>query len=208
MQVFAQQLRAIEQLQGHNPSIVPPTRLAELQGPSQGCGVASKKKGKSNRIAKPCGLVKAECDHLKTQKCKKPPTQQKEVLSAAPALPFPPGPVLGRGEWSRGSKNHNLGQCRPCKAFNTQQGCAEGAACNFCHCAHTSQKLEESKAYSAKASERRSTKQEGEDLCACTRQPRAANVQALVSNTAWCAPVPSSFHLTPPGLDAPFIFSC
>mmetsp|Transcript_23230 Transcript_23230/g.37159 ORF Transcript_23230/g.37159 Transcript_23230/m.37159 type:complete len:248 (+) Transcript_23230:58-801(+) len=37
---------------------------------------------------------------------------------------------------SRGSKNHNFKQCRPCRRLFTPGGCPEGALCNFCHYAH------------------------------------------------------------------------
>lgn len=37
---------------------------------------------------------------------------------------------------SRGSKNHEKGQCRPCRDFHTAAGCANGIFCNFCHCDH------------------------------------------------------------------------
>lgn len=41
---------------------------------------------------------------------------------------------------SRGSKNHEKGQCRPCRDFWKPQGCASGVLCNFCHCDHGEQK--------------------------------------------------------------------
>mmetsp|Transcript_5453 Transcript_5453/g.8876 ORF Transcript_5453/g.8876 Transcript_5453/m.8876 type:complete len:329 (+) Transcript_5453:89-1075(+) len=44
---------------------------------------------------------------------------------------------------SRGSKNHGKGQCRPCKNFNTANGCASGILCNFCHCDHPECKVGE-----------------------------------------------------------------
>lgn len=37
---------------------------------------------------------------------------------------------------SRGSKNHHLGMCRPCKNFSTPKGCSAGSRCNFCHFTH------------------------------------------------------------------------
>jgi hypothetical protein len=37
---------------------------------------------------------------------------------------------------SRGSKNHMLKQCRPCRRLFTPGGCPDGALCNFCHYAH------------------------------------------------------------------------
>lgn len=38
--------------------------------------------------------------------------------------------------WSRGSKNHFNGMCRPCKLCHTPEGCSNGASCNFCHFKH------------------------------------------------------------------------
>eukprot|EP00440_Ansanella_granifera_P076478 gb/GFBE01082991.1/.p1 GENE.gb/GFBE01082991.1/~~gb/GFBE01082991.1/.p1 ORF type:complete len:286 (+),score=54.63 gb/GFBE01082991.1/:1-858(+) len=37
---------------------------------------------------------------------------------------------------SKGSKNHHKGMCRPCRNFNTPEGCSQGYNCNFCHCYH------------------------------------------------------------------------
>eukprot|EP00440_Ansanella_granifera_P002003 gb/GFBE01002167.1/.p1 GENE.gb/GFBE01002167.1/~~gb/GFBE01002167.1/.p1 ORF type:complete len:176 (+),score=30.46 gb/GFBE01002167.1/:1-528(+) len=37
---------------------------------------------------------------------------------------------------SRGSKNHHKGQCRPCKMYHSDEGCAMGQKCNFCHYTH------------------------------------------------------------------------
>eukprot|EP00811_Abedinium_folium_P027384 NODE_4146_length_1930_cov_8.556295.p1 GENE.NODE_4146_length_1930_cov_8.556295~~NODE_4146_length_1930_cov_8.556295.p1 ORF type:complete len:508 (+),score=15.58 NODE_4146_length_1930_cov_8.556295:127-1650(+) len=42
---------------------------------------------------------------------------------------------------SRGSKNHAIGQCRPCRNFFKPGGCAQGAMCNFCHNSHDVSKL-------------------------------------------------------------------
>mmetsp|Transcript_19433 Transcript_19433/g.31574 ORF Transcript_19433/g.31574 Transcript_19433/m.31574 type:complete len:343 (+) Transcript_19433:77-1105(+) len=45
-------------------------------------------------------------------------------------------PLDLEGLLSRGSKNHDKGQCRPCRDFWTPKGCANGVLCNFCHCEH------------------------------------------------------------------------
>lgn len=37
---------------------------------------------------------------------------------------------------SRGSKNHFLGKCRPCKTFQMSGECIHGVLCNFCHMPH------------------------------------------------------------------------
>jgi len=37
---------------------------------------------------------------------------------------------------SRGSKNHHLGQCRPCRMHLSARGCKDGVNCNFCHSDH------------------------------------------------------------------------
>jgi hypothetical protein len=37
---------------------------------------------------------------------------------------------------SRGSKNHCIGKCRPCKHVQTGRKCAHGVLCNFCHMPH------------------------------------------------------------------------
>jgi len=37
---------------------------------------------------------------------------------------------------SRGSKNHKIGLCRPCKLHFTPNGCTQGSKCNFCHFPH------------------------------------------------------------------------
>lgn len=56
---------------------------------------------------------------------------------------------------SRGSKNHDLRMCRPCRNFNSPEGCSEGALCNFCHCEHDESQLQEANFYSAKALQRK-----------------------------------------------------
>jgi len=57
--------------------------------------------------------------------------------------------------WSRGSKNHSTGQCRPCYRYAESKECSRGLLCNFCHHRHDSQKLLESLAFSAHAETRR-----------------------------------------------------
>jgi len=52
---------------------------------------------------------------------------------------------------SRGSKNHALGQCRPCQQAGSPEGCDRGALCNFCHYPHDEAKMVEVAVYSAKA---------------------------------------------------------
>mmetsp|Transcript_83777 Transcript_83777/g.130709 ORF Transcript_83777/g.130709 Transcript_83777/m.130709 type:complete len:264 (+) Transcript_83777:68-859(+) len=37
---------------------------------------------------------------------------------------------------SRGSKNHCLGKCRPCKFVQAGKECPHGVLCNFCHAPH------------------------------------------------------------------------
>jgi len=59
---------------------------------------------------------------------------------------------------SRGSKNHDVGKCRPCGYFNSPQGCADGALCNFCHKDHDSSKVLVNALYSLQAKLKRSTK--------------------------------------------------
>jgi hypothetical protein len=56
---------------------------------------------------------------------------------------------------SRGSKNHELRQCRPCKDFNSPKGCTEGVMCNFCHFQHDDDQVLEAQLFSAKANERK-----------------------------------------------------
>lgn len=204
MQAIAQQLQFIDRRQelegvGRGLSTMPQQpRVKPPQEPLHGCGFEVKKKGASKNFGKRRGLVQAPKGKTQT-------AQQKEVPSAAPAFPLPPGPVVGGEQWSRGSKNHYLGKCRPCKAFNSPQGCAEGGACNFCHCRHDQQKLAESDVYSAKASQRRSmvqAKQDSEENCACNRQAHAETVESLAFDVPWYAPMPSSLMMTfPPGLD-------
>jgi len=204
MQALAQQLQFIDRRQelegvdrglstmSQQPRVQPP------QEPSDGCGFEVKKKGASKSLGKRRGIGQVP-------KGKKQTAQQKEVPSAALAFPLPPGPVVGGEQWSRGSKNHYLGQCRPCKAFNAPHGCEEGAACNFCHCKHDQQKHAESDVYSAKACQRRCMVQvepDSEKNCACNRQAHAKTVESRVFDEPWYAPVPSSLMMTyPPGLD-------
>mmetsp|Transcript_38865 Transcript_38865/g.61415 ORF Transcript_38865/g.61415 Transcript_38865/m.61415 type:complete len:425 (-) Transcript_38865:135-1409(-) len=54
---------------------------------------------------------------------------------------------------SRGSKNHHLGQCRPCRAFMTSEGCSMGPLCNFCHFEHDPDKIAADSAKRPKASD-------------------------------------------------------
>jgi len=197
---LAQQLQYIDWCQelagvGHGPSTLPqPAQVKQPQESSQGYGFEMKKKSAS-----------------KPWKGKKQTTQQKDAAFAPPAFPLLPGPVLGGEQWSRGSKNHYLGKCRPCRAFNTPQGCTEGGACNFCHCKHDQQKLVESDVYSKKAIQRRAqqqTKPDSEQSCACNSQARAKTVESLVFDAPWYAPMPSSMMMTfPPGLDHPITLS-
>jgi len=56
---------------------------------------------------------------------------------------------------SRGSKNHNKGQCRPCRFFLTFGSCPDGALCNHCHLPHTNDKVMETQVYSVLARIRR-----------------------------------------------------
>jgi len=46
---------------------------------------------------------------------------------------------------SRGSKNHAVHKCRPCKYVNTRAGCPHGVLCNFCHFPHPEIGLKEAR---------------------------------------------------------------
>lgn len=63
---------------------------------------------------------------------------------------------------SRGSKNHFLGQCRPCYACYTPAGCPDGPLCNYCHFRHSETKMKEATMYSAKASAKRAAQRQAE----------------------------------------------
>jgi len=50
------------------------------------------------------------------------------------------GEDSARGEittWSKGSKLHESGKCKPCHYVHTKLGCLNGEECNFCHISHT-----------------------------------------------------------------------
>lgn len=51
---------------------------------------------------------------------------------------------------SRGSKNHASGQCRPCYASSTPEGCPNGEACNYCHHSHDESRLLQAALFSVK----------------------------------------------------------
>jgi len=59
---------------------------------------------------------------------------------------------------SRGSKNHSTGQCRPCRAITTPEGCVNGQACNYCHHAHEESRLVEAALFSVKKGLERTAK--------------------------------------------------
>jgi len=40
-------------------------------------------------------------------------------------------------QWSKGSSQHDEGQCKPCHYVHTKLGCLNGKDCNFCHIPHT-----------------------------------------------------------------------
>jgi hypothetical protein len=47
------------------------------------------------------------------------------------------------GMYSRGSKNHTKGQCRPCKKVAIEGGCPDGDKCNFCHYFHEGKEVQQ-----------------------------------------------------------------
>jgi len=80
-------------------------------------------------------------------------------ISAIHAIPTPPKEArrlprrkVGRQQkpsfLSKGSKNHNTGQCRPCRAVATIEGCPLMAACNYCHHSHSETKIMEAALFS------------------------------------------------------------
>jgi hypothetical protein len=73
-------------------------------------------------------------------------------MLAMPCGPYPPR--MNKNAWptqiSRGSKNHKTGQCRPCFAYNSPEGCHIGKKCNFCHFPHDAFKFAELSVYTAR----------------------------------------------------------
>lgn len=48
------------------------------------------------------------------------------------------GSAEGQGlPWSKGSRMHEAGKCKPCHYVHTKLGCLNGEECNFCHIPHT-----------------------------------------------------------------------
>lgn len=60
---------------------------------------------------------------------------------------------------SRGSKNHATGNCRPCLASATEEGCPRGVQCNFCHFDHNEEKVLEAEVFTAYKDTRRTMMQ-------------------------------------------------
>jgi hypothetical protein len=106
---------------------------------------------------------------------------------------------------SRGSKNHMLKQCRPCRRLFTPGGCPDGALCNFCHYAHDvkDNKSEESR--------------ESRDVSTCDSENQEDAPQEKKQDDLFESPTPSQaddpwyivptmmspwyVSATPPGLD-------
>jgi len=59
---------------------------------------------------------------------------------------------------SRGSKNHDSGMCRPCRAFGTPHGCSAGPVCNFCHYDHDVSKFVENAYFTCQAKLQRASR--------------------------------------------------
>jgi hypothetical protein len=135
--------------------------------------------------------------------------QQKDIMCA----PLPPGLVVGDPAYSRGSKNHAQGMCRPCRSFNSPQGCPKGMSCNFCHCPHDDHAIWEVEQSIVKAAERRRCKQEaltqtGDHMCtsrSCKMDAPVlpdlrsmAAVQSLVMDEPWYVPMPRGLMASEP----------
>lgn len=139
--------------------------------------------------------------------------QQKGTM----CVPLPPGLVVGDPAYSRGSKNHAQGMCRPCRSFYSPEGCPKGVNCNFCHCPHDDQAIWEVEQSIVKAAERRRCKQEAlSQTCAdymCTSRncnsckmhapvlpaSRAtAATRPLAMDEPWYVPMPKSLVTSEP----------
>lgn len=99
---------------------------------------------------------------------------------------------------SRGSKNHAMNQCRPCKNFSTPQGCSDGVLCNFCHYDHDEGRVLEADLYSAKALVRR--KENNTNV-----KEKEQGDSGKPALEPWYVPVPSelTWPMMAPGLDSP-----
>lgn len=110
--------------------------------------------------------------------------------------PLPVGLVKA---YSRGSKNHALGMCRPCRSFNSPEGCSKGVGCNFCHCPHDDSTLQEVEQSVVKAAERRLRQeiliQINEQSSSLSHAMKADSRQSrsLVLDEPWYVPMPVSF---------------
>jgi hypothetical protein len=118
---------------------------------------------------------------------------QTQCKDAPPPLsvPLPPGLIQGApgAVLSRGSKNHAIGQCRPCRSINTPGGCAAGFMCNFCHCPHEQNEVQG--VYS---------KPEDLDECQPCIVEAKQETSDRVSNQPWYLPMPVPMSF-PPGLE-------
>jgi len=79
------------------------------------------------------------------------PTQRRRAAGRSAPQELSPGVLF-----SRGSKNHCKGQCRPCRICHSETGCPNGAACNFCHHAHDDDRMLEIEVCRLRALRRRS----------------------------------------------------
>lgn len=79
------------------------------------------------------------------------PTQRRCAAGRSTPHELSPGVLF-----SRGSKNHCKGQCRPCRICHSETGCPNGAACNFCHHAHDDDRMLEIEVCRLRAQLRRS----------------------------------------------------
>lgn len=96
---------------------------------------------------------------------------------------------------SRGSKNHERCQCRPCKRFSTPEGCPDGALCNFCHYPHSEDPLQDASACDAEA--RRA-------LSMLTEDTKQNELDAPGWDEAWYLPMPPGLH-TGTAFDSPLL---
>jgi len=116
--------------------------------------------------------------------------------------PLPVGLVQADPAYSRGSKNHALGMCRPCRSFNSPEGCSKGVSCNFCHCPHDECSLQEVEQSIVTAAERRLRQEvlkqmnKHSSCFSCPRKADSRHLSALVLDEPWYVPMPASLTRT------------
>jgi len=114
------------------------------------------------------------------------------------STPLPVGLVQADPAYSRGSKNHALGMCRPCRSFNSPEGCSKGVSCNFCHCPHDESSLQEVEQSLVKGAERRLRQEvlrqmnEQSSCFSCATKADSRHSSSFVLDEPWYVPMPAS----------------